>query len=65
MSDKVAGIDFIRCITCGSCAGLCPQEAIYFDNAGYAYKVDPERCVGCGTCLGVCSARATYLEDRK
>ena len=39
------------CVSCGTCAGECPVEAI---SAGETqYQIDDQICVSCGTCAGV------------
>jgi NAD-dependent dihydropyrimidine dehydrogenase PreA subunit len=39
------------CIACGTCAPVCPVEAI---SEGDIYKIDPDTCISCGTCAGQC-----------
>ncbi|WP_292461045.1 4Fe-4S binding protein [Methanothermococcus sp.] len=41
------------CITCGTCARECPNNAIKKNEFG-GYYVDRRRCNGCGTCEIVC-----------
>ncbi|AEH07183.1 4Fe-4S binding protein [Methanothermococcus okinawensis] len=41
------------CITCGTCARECPNDAIKKNEFG-GYYVDRRRCNGCGTCEKVC-----------
>ena len=44
------------CVSCGTCAGECPVEAI---SAGETqYQIDDKICVSCGTCAGVCPLEA-------
>jgi len=49
-------VDRNKCIGCGTCAAVCPQDAISFE--GGKAKIDPEKCVKCGTCADVCPVRA-------
>lgn len=45
------------CELCGTCAGVCPEQAISMDwdlAAGYVLRVDRARCNDCGTCADVC-----------
>ena len=45
-------IDENVCISCGSCAGECPTEAI---SAGdNSYVIDADKCISCGTCVYQC-----------
>lgn len=40
------------CLGYGSCAEVCPNDAICLEN-GIAH-IDPRRCVGCGLCAKTC-----------
>ena len=40
-----------NCVACGTCAAVCPEDAIY---EGDIFEIDPEVCIGCGSCAGVC-----------
>jgi coenzyme F420 hydrogenase subunit beta len=47
------------CMQCGTCAGLCPHEAVEMRWSlarGWLPGVSHERCNDCGTCLAVCPA---------
>ena len=37
------------CVSCGSCAGECPDGK---------YDIDANSCIDCGTCAGVCPTGA-------
>ena len=53
-------IDENVCISCGSCAGGCPTEAI---SAGdNSYVIDADKCISCGTCASVCPTEAISEE---
>lgn len=41
-----------ECISCGTCAGECPSEAI--SEGAEHYVIDPDKCTSCGTCASVC-----------
>lgn len=43
-----------KCVSCGSCAGICLQKAI--NQSGKAYNIDENKCIGCGKCINVCPA---------
>lgn len=49
------------CTGCGTCAGLCPTEAIEMvadkRKGNYLPKLDKERCIDCGICYQVCPGR--------
>lgn len=44
------------CISCGSCAGECPVDAISQGDSQYVINADA--CVDCGTCAGTCPVGA-------
>ena len=45
-----------QCISCGSCAGNCPNDAI--SEGETQYQIDPETCISCGVCASVCPVDA-------
>ena len=40
------------CVSCGTCADECPNEAI--SEGDGKYVIDPDKCVDCGTCADEC-----------
>jgi len=44
------------CVSCGSCAGNCPVEAISEKDG--QYRIDPDKCTDCGACVGSCPTEA-------
>jgi ferredoxin len=52
MSHKISD----KCTKCGSCASVCPSEAISEGDA--QYKIDPDKCVDCGLCVDECPVEA-------
>ena len=40
------------CISCGSCAGVCPTDVITEGDSKYV--IDEEACVECGSCADCC-----------
>ena len=49
-----------ECISCGTCAGECPVEAI--SEGQDHYVIDPEKCMSCGTCASACPTGAINEE---
>ena len=49
-----------ECVSCGTCAGECPGEAI--SEGDGKYVIDADTCVDCGTCAGVCPTEAIVEE---
>jgi ferredoxin len=45
-----------ECTKCGTCAPVCPQEAISEGEKKFA--IDPDKCVDCGLCLPECPVSA-------
>ncbi|MDY6310711.1 MAG: LdpA C-terminal domain-containing domain [Cyanobacteriota bacterium] len=58
-------IDEKKCSSCGKCAKICPQGAI-FKSEDLSYKVNKIRCIGCEKCVSVCpnSAFGLYSEAK-
>jgi len=53
-------IDKGKCDGCGSCAEVCPVEAITVDDVAV---VDEEECLDCGTCIDECPNEAITEGD--
>ena len=53
-------VDLEKCTGCGSCAEVCPVEAITIEND--KAKVDENECVDCGTCVDECQAEALSID---
>ena len=41
-----------ECVACGSCAAVCPAEAI--SEGDGKYVIDADACLECGTCRIAC-----------
>lgn len=48
------------CISCGSCEGECPVNAISSGDGKYVINAD--ECISCGSCAGVCPQEAIVEE---
>ena len=53
-------IDPDECIACGSCAEVCPEDAI--SEGEDAYEIDPEKCIDCAICEDECPVEAISAE---
>ena len=53
-----AVVDEEKCVNCGICADVCPEEAIVVDEIAV---IDPEKCTGCGACVDECPNSAISL----
>lgn len=53
-------IDPDECISCGSCAEVCPEDAI--SEGEESYVIDPEKCIDCGLCEDECPVDAISAE---
>lgn len=45
-----------ECITCGTCADVCPEGAI--SEGDESYVIDPQKCTDCATCVDECPVGA-------
>ena len=45
-----------ECVSCGTCAGVCPVSAI--SEGDGKYVIDADACISCGTCAGECPVGA-------
>lgn len=46
------------CVSCGSCAEVCPAGAISQSNE--TFVIDPQKCIDCGTCSTICPTGAAH-----
>ena len=49
------------CDICGSCAAVCPVDAVTIDE--FVALIDPGKCIECGNCLKICPARAIVAKN--
>jgi heterodisulfide reductase subunit A len=62
LEPTVAVIDEESCSGCKICLGLCPYNAITFDETKKVSKVNDALCKGCGVCVAGCPSGA--IEQR-
>ena len=59
-----------RCVGCGACEAVCPEQIIKLDFSGEIYQamipLDSERkCTGCGFCYKVCQFIQNFVGDKE
>jgi ferredoxin len=64
-------VDRVKCTGCGSCAAVCPVEAMALVSANDPQrpqkkraKIDEGMCLGCGVCVRVCKTGSLSLASR-
>jgi ferredoxin len=55
-----AVIDLERCMNCGMCIDICPEQAI---DMNPIMVVDSSKCTGCGSCIDECPNEAVSLSE--
>ena len=55
-----AVIDQERCLLCGLCVDVCPEQAISMDDT---VAIDPSKCTGCGSCVDECPNDSISLSE--
>lgn len=59
MNVSATPLSLAACGSCGSCATVCPTDAITAADDGMA--TDPEKCIMCMACVAKCPAHARIL----
>ncbi|MEF8848514.1 MAG: 4Fe-4S binding protein, partial [Candidatus Thermoplasmatota archaeon] len=55
-----AKVDKEKCLACGGCISVCPQDAIsWMGNKAF---VNPEKCIDCKICIDACPIGAISEE---
>jgi pyruvate formate lyase activating enzyme len=53
-----------RCVSCGHCIEICPQDAIKVDDV-FGLITDPDKCTLCGLCVDACYYGARELSGEE
>lgn len=62
MEKPKAIVDRNRCLACGGCISLCPQDAItMYSSKAVISKKD---CISCALCVKTCPIGAVSWEDK-
>ena len=52
MGKPKAKVDDLKCLACGGCISVCPQDAISW-TGGKAF-VNDKKCISCAICIRTC-----------
>lgn len=63
LEPTVALIDEESCSGCKICVGLCPYNAITFDNTKNVAEITVALCKGCGVCVASCPSGAIEQQN--
>jgi ferredoxin len=55
-----AKVDIKKCLSCGGCISVCPQDALSMQ--GMKAFVDRKKCIGCAICINICPIGAILEE---
>jgi ferredoxin len=60
MGKPKAKVDIKKCLSCGGCISICPQDALLME--GMKALVDRKKCISCAICIRVCPISAISEE---
>jgi len=60
MGKPKAKVDKTKCLACGGCISVCPQDALSW-CASHAL-VDKNKCISCSICINTCPVGAINKE---
>ena len=52
MGKPKAIVDKIKCLACGGCIAVCPEDALSMDGGRAFVTVD--KCISCAICIRIC-----------
>lgn len=55
---KMIYADTGKCLYCGACVGMCPQDALSLEEV--VIRVDENKCIECLSCVKFCPVGAIY-----
>lgn len=55
--------DKVRCIHCGICLSICPQE-VFSRDKNWNIRVKSQSCNRCGLCIDVCPLRVIHIGQK-
>ena len=56
MEKPKAIVDEWKCLACGGCISICPQDAV--SMCGSKALVEEEKCISCAICIRTCPVGA-------
>jgi ferredoxin len=56
MAKPKAKVDRKKCLACGGCISVCPQDALSMN--GNKANVEEEKCISCAICIRTCPVGA-------
>ncbi len=54
-------IDLDSCVSCGTCAEICPGHVLALDEADNPFEKYPDHCWYCGCCQADCPSRCIEI----